>query len=157
VSNQILWRLSPGYHADKALSGDGSYRRGGRWSPPGIRVVYCADSRSLALVEVLANIRRPSLIRDQQWVLIRLDVPENLIERPTRVPETWRETPYTTAPQAFGAEWVQSQRSVALRVPSVVVPGEFNYLLNPAHPQFAKVKVGKPEPFPFDPRLAAAP
>jgi len=154
VSSLALWRVSPGYHADKAMSGDGSYRRGGRWSPPGIRVVYCADSRSLALVEVLANIRRPALLCDQQWMLIRVDVPEDLVERPARVPESWRATPYSTDTQAFGAEWVQSQRSVALRVPSVVVPGEFNYLLNPAHPKFAKVKAGKPEPFAFDPRLA---
>jgi RES domain-containing protein len=154
VNDLSLWRLSPDYHADKAMSGDGSYRRGGRWNPSGIRVIYCADSRSLALVEVLANIRRPTLLRDQQWVVIRVDVPENLVERPGRVPEAWRETPYTTAAQAFGAEWVQSLRSVALRVPSVVVPGEFNYLLNPAHPQFSKVKIGKPEKFSFDPRLA---
>ncbi len=153
MSDLTLWRLSPVYHADKAMSGDGSYRRGGRWNPPGIRVVYCADSRSLALVEVLANVRRPALLGSQPWVVIRVDVPENLVERPQRVPETWRETPYTTAPQAFGAEWVQAQRSVTLRVPSVVVPGEFNYLLNPAHPQFKKVRIGKPEPFSFDPRL----
>jgi RES domain-containing protein len=153
VSDLSLWRLSPAYHADKAMSGDGSYRRGGRWNPPGIRVIYCADSRSLALVEVLANIRRPTLLHDQQWVVIRVEVPEDLVERPTRVPEKWRETPYGTAPQAFGAEWVQAQRSVALRVPSVVVPGEFNYLLNPAHPRFGKVRVGRPEPFSFDPRL----
>jgi RES domain-containing protein len=154
VSRLGLWRVCPAFHVDKAMSGDGSYRRGGRWNRPGIRVVYCADSRSLALVEVLANIRRPSLLHEQQWVLIRVDVPVDLIERPNRVPDAWRETPYPPAPQAFGAEWVQSQRSVALRVPSVVVPGEFNYLLNPAHPQFARVKAGKPEPFSFDPRLA---
>lgn len=154
MSDLALWRLSPAYHADKALSGEGSYRRGGRWNPPGLRVVYCADSRSLAVVEVLANLRRPAFIHSQPWVLLKVSVPADLIERPARVPETWRETPYPTGTQAFGAEWVQAQRSVALRVPSAVVPGEFNYLLNPAHPQFAKVKIGKPEPFSFDPRLA---
>ncbi len=154
MSDLAVWRVSPAYHADKAMSGDGSYRRGGRWNPPGIRVVYCADSRSLALVEVLANIRRPALLHDQPWVLIRVDVPEYLVERPGRVPDDWRQHPYSVATQAFGAEWVQARRSTALRVPSVVVPGEFNYLLNPTHPQFARVKVGKPEPFSFDPRLA---
>jgi len=153
VSDLALWRLSPAYHADKAVSGEGSYRRGGRWNPPGIRVVYCADSRSLALVEILANLRRPTFLQSQPWVMIEINVPEDMVERPNRVPETWRETPYSPATQSFGAEWVQAQRSVALRVPSVVVPGEFNYLLNPAHPKFAKVKVGKPEPFAFDPRL----
>lgn len=154
MSNLTLWRLSPAYHAGKAMSGDGSYKRGGRWNPPGIRVVYCADSRSLALVEVLANVKQPTLLLDQAWVLLPVEIPESLIERPARVPDAWRETPYPTATQAFGAEWVQAQRSVALRVPSVAVPGEFNYLLNPAHPQFARIKVGRPEPFSFDPRLA---
>jgi len=154
VSELALWRLSPAYHAVNALSGEGSYRRGGRWNPPGIRMIYCADSRSLALVEVLANLRRPAFLQSQPWVMIRVSVPDDLIERPSRVPETWRQTPYSAATQALGAEWVQAHRSVALRVPSVVVPGEFNYLLNPAHPKFTKVKVGQPEPFLFDARLA---
>ncbi len=136
------------------MSGEGSYRRGGRWNPPGIRVIYCAESRSLALVEVLANLRRPGFMQSQPWVVIQAAVPSELIERPPQVPENWRETPYTTATQSFGAEWVQAQRSVALRVPSAVVPGEFNYLLNPAHPKSGKVKIGKPEPFSFDQRLA---
>lgn len=88
------------------------------------------------------------------WACLPVILPVQLIDKPDRVPDDWRLYPHSPTTQAFGAEWVQSQRSVALRVPSVVVPGEFNYLLNPAHPQFAKVKVGKPEPFSFDPRLA---
>lgn len=88
------------------------------------------------------------------WVCIPATLNLELIERADKVPREWREYPHTAATQAFGAEWVQSQRNVALRVPSTVVPGEFNYLLNPAHPGFAKVKVGKPESFFFDPRLS---
>jgi RES domain-containing protein len=153
VSSLTLWRLSPGYHAPKAMSGDGAYRRGGRWNPPGIRVIYCAESRSLAVIEVLANIKQPSILGDQAWVLIPIEVALDLVEKPPRVPESWRVTPYGTDSQAFGAEWVQAQRSAALRVPSVVVPGEFNYLLNPAHAGFKRIKVGKPEPFAFDPRI----
>jgi len=155
VSSLTLWRLSPGYHAAKAMSGEGAFRRGGRWNPPGIRVVYCADSRSLAVVEVLANVKNPSLLGDQAWVLIPLELPADCVEKPVRVPESWRDTPYTGASQSFGAEWVQSQRTVALRVPSVVVPGEFNFLLNPAHPDFKRIKAGKPESFAFDPRLGS--
>ncbi len=154
MSSLTLWRLSPGYHVAKAMSGDGAYRRGGRWNPPGVRVVYCADSRSLAVVEVLANVKRPALLGDQAWVLLPIEVPAELAEKPPRVPDSWRDTPYTLASQNFGAEWVQAGRGAALRVPSVVVPGEFNYLLNPAHAGFKRIKVGKPEPFTFDPRLA---
>jgi RES domain-containing protein len=153
VTSLTLWRLSPAYHVARAMSGDGAYRRGGRWNPPGIRVVYCAESRSLAVIEVLANLKRPSFLGDQAWVLLPVELATELVEKPPRVPDSWRDTPYSAATQAVGAEWVQAQRSVALRVPSVVVPGEFNYLLNPAHPDFKRVKAGKPEPFAFDPRI----
>ena len=78
MSGLTLWRLSPAYHAGKSMSGDGAYRRGGRWNPPGIRVVYCAESRSLAVVEVLANIKQASILGDQAWVLIPVEVPADL-------------------------------------------------------------------------------
>lgn len=153
MSNLTLWRLSPAYHAAKAMSGDGAYRRGGRWNPPGLRVVYCAESRSLAVIEVLVNVKQVALLGDQAWVFIPVDVPSEWVEKPARVPDTWRAMPYGPASQAFGAEWVQAARTPALRVPSVIVSGEFNYLLNPAHPGFKRIKAGPPEPFAFDPRF----
>ncbi len=149
-----VWRLSSARYAATAFSGEGAKHYGGRWSPPGLAVIYCAESRSLALVEVLAGTDDVDRLFEQEWVLVPADLPADCIEKPARVPEDRRQYPHSPATQAFGAGWVQSLRSVALRVPSVVVPGEFNYLLNPAHPYFAKVKIGKPEPFSFDPRLA---
>jgi RES domain-containing protein len=116
-------------------------------------VVYCADSRSLAALEVLVSLDEKERLTQVNWVCLPVVLPAELISKPDRVPDDWRLYPHPAATQVFGAEWVQSQRSVALRVPSVVVPGEFNYLLNPAHPQFSMVKGGKPEPFVFDPRL----
>ena len=82
------------------------------------------------------------------------EIADELIEKPAKLPETWRADPYSPESQGFGTDWIKAQRSVALRVPSVVVPGEFNYLLNPAHPQFSRIRIGQPEPFSFDPRLA---
>lgn len=149
-----VWRLSLARYAVTAFSGTGAKTYGGRWSPPGLAVIYSAESRSLALVEVLAGTDDSDRLIKQEWVLLSAEIPEECIEKPARVPDDWRQYPHSPAPQAFGAEWVQTQRSVALRVPSVVVPGEFNYLLNPAHPDFKRVKIGKPEPFSFDPRLA---
>lgn len=155
MSRLTLWRLCPAYRADKAMTGDGAHRRGGRWNPPGTRVVYCAESRSLAVVEVLANARLPALLHVQPWVFVAVTVDAELVECPPRVPESWRDLPYTPATQAFGAEWVRSERSAALRVPSAVVAGEFNYLLNPTHPHFSRIKAAPPEPFVFDRRLQA--
>lgn len=149
-----VWRLSLARYAVTAFSGTGAKAYGGRWSPPGLAVIYSAESRSLALVEVLAGTDDSVRLIKQKWVLLSAEIPEECIEKPARVPDDWRQYPHSPAPQAFGAEWVQARRSVTLRVPSVVVPGEFNYLLNPAHPQFGRVKIGKPEPFSFDPRLA---
>ena len=117
-------------------------------------MVYCAETRALAALEVLANIRDPKFHFALPWVAIPAEVAGELIEQPGKLPGNWQANPYPLDTQRFGAEWAQSRRSVALSVPSVVVLGEFNYLLNPAHPKFAKVKVGKPERFSFDPRLA---
>lgn len=78
-----------------------------------------------------------------------------MIQTPGRVPEDWRQFPHSLATQDFGARCATERPSVALRVPGAVVPGEFNYLLNPAHPDFKRMKTGQPEPFNFDPRLTA--
>jgi RES domain-containing protein len=155
VSTVTLWRLSPAFRVERALGGDGAFRRGGRWNSPGTRVVYCAESRSLAAMEVLANVRAAPLLFEQNWVMIPITVPTAGIEIPARVPASWRAIPYPGETQLFGSEWVRAGRSVALRVPSVVVLGEFNYLLNPAHPDFGKITVGKAETFSFDPRFRA--
>ena len=138
----------------QAISGEGARRRGGRWNLQGTRMVYCADSRSLATLEVMVHVEDVAEFAAQSWVVIPVTVPPQLIEKPARFPAAWRAVPYTTTTQVFGTEWVQTGRRAVLRVPSVVVPGEFNYLLNPFHPDFARIKVGKPQPFRFDPRLA---
>jgi RES domain-containing protein len=154
VSALLVWRLCAAKYARTAYSGEGAELFGGRWSPPGVAVAYCSDSRALAVVEVLANADEPDRLGAVQWIMVPAEISSELTEKPSRFPESWRHYPHTQETQTIGAQWVQAQRSVALRVPSAVVPGEFNYLLNPAHPQFTKVRVGKPEPFSFDPRLA---
>jgi len=154
VSELILWRLCAAKYAAQALSGEGAEMVGGRWSPPGIRVAYCAESRALAVVEVLASADEGDRLTGIKWTLVPVVVSADWIEKPTRFPDNWRQFPHAPETQRVGAEWVQARRSVALRVPSALIGGEFNYLLNPAHPQFASVKIGKPEPFLFDPRLA---
>lgn len=153
MSGLTLWRLCAAKYAAQALSGEGAEMVGGRWSPPGIRVAYCAESRALAVVEVLASADEGDRLTGIKWNLVPAVVSADWIEKPSRFPVNWRQFPHALETQRVGAEWVQARSSVVLRVPSAVVPGEFNYLLNPAHPQFPKVKIGKPEPFSFDPRL----
>jgi RES domain-containing protein len=154
VNSVTVWRLCTTRYAATAFDGEGSRRFGGRWSPIGLALTYTSESRALAMLEVLVNAEDPENVVDLAWVFITAEVPAELIEKPARVPEDWRVFPHTAAVQEFGAAWAREQRSPVLRVPSAVVPGEFNYLLNPAHPDFKRVKLGKPEPFSFDPRLA---
>jgi len=153
VSRVTVWRLCQKRHAADAFSGKGSRLFGGRWSPAGLRIAYSSESRSLAALEVLVNVRDPGLLFAQPWAILPATIPTDLIERPRRVPENWRATPYGSETQAFGSEWAKAERSVALQVPSSVVLGEFNYLLNPDHPDFSKIEIGAFAPFEFDSRI----
>ena len=153
MSALLLWRLCAAKYGTTAYSGEGADLYGGRWSPPGIRLAYCSESRALAMIEVLANADEPDRLFSLKWVMVSAELPAESIERPSRVPANWRNYPHPRETQAIGPDWAKAGRTVGLRVPSAVVPGEFNYLLNPAHPQFAQVKLGAPEPFAFDPRL----
>ena len=148
-----MWRLCAAKYRDTAFSGDGARLYGGRWSPPGIAVVYAAESRALAVVEILANVDDAEVLFDVAWVVVSAEIPAGMIESPTRLPDSWRQFPHPVETQTLGSEWARAGKFAALRVPSAVVPGEFNYLLNPAHADFKRVKIGSPESFAFDPRL----
>ena len=155
MSPLTVWRLCTAKYAGAAFDGEGARLYGGRWSPKGIPLIYTAESRSLAILEVLANTDEPGQLALIPWVFFRAELDADMIQAPDRVPEDWRQFPHSLATQDFGARWAQEGRSAALRVPSAVVPGEFNYLINPAHSGFKRVKIGRPEPFVFDPRLTA--
>jgi RES domain-containing protein len=80
-----------------------------------------------------------------------LDLVSDLSE--ADLPEDWNSRPISPSTRAIGDRWFKKQSSAVLRVPSIVVPDEYNYLLNPTHPDFAKIKIGKPIIYFFDPRL----
>jgi RES domain-containing protein len=88
-----------------------------------------------------------------RWATIPVRIDERFIEIAYPLPEDWRQLPAPTSTRELGSRWVAESRSVVLRVPSIVVDGEFNYLLNPRHPDFARLEIGEPQLFSFDPRL----
>jgi RES domain-containing protein len=142
--------------AATAFSGIGAARGGGRWNSRGTHVAYAALSRSLAELEVLVHIDR--LRAPFDYVFVEADIPRDAIEtvRVGRLPSDWRSMPPPPELRVIGDAWIRSQRSLALRVPSAVVPEEFNLLVNPTHPRFGELRVvGKPEPVVFDARLFA--
>lgn len=93
------------------------------------------------------------LLTAVKWVTIPVDIDERLIEIAKHLPEDWRELPAPASTHDFGSQWVMQGRSPVLRVPSIVVDGEFNYILNPRHADFGRLKIGTSMPFSFDPRL----
>lgn len=153
MSSITAWRLCAAHYATAAFAGEGSRLFGGRWSPVGLAVAYTSESRALAMLEVLANAEDAELVVHVPWTFVPAEFPTHLIEKPTRVPEDWRAFPHAVSAQEFGAAWAREGRSAVLRVPSAVVPGEFNFLLHPAHPDFKHVKLGPAQPFSFDARL----
>jgi len=148
------WRLCQRKWAARAFDGHGAALYPGRWNRAGARVVYVAESRSLAALEVLANVADKTLLTHAQWILIPVQFDPALVFIPERVPPKWRHVPAPEATRDFGQQWLAAARHPAMRVPSAVTLGEFNYLLNPLHPAFGRLEIGKPEVFDFDPRLA---
>ena len=136
------------------LSGTGASRLGGRWNHPGVSVVYTASSRSLATVEYLVHV--PAGLLPEDLHLAVLDLPDPLpSERidPADLPPHWRVYPPPPELAELGSAWARSSRSFMLRVPSAVVEGEDNILLNPAHPAIEQVILSEIRPYIFDQRL----
>jgi RES domain-containing protein len=148
------WRITKRAHVRTAFDGTGARKYGGRWNSPGNAVVYTAQSQSLAALEVLVHLDSPVLL--QKYVLIGVDIDESLVSEVARsgLPRNWQSDPPPAELRAIGDRWFVGGTSAVLRVPSTLVPGESNFLLNPFHPEFRKLHVGKPVSFRFDPRLA---
>lgn len=146
------WRIVKEKHAATAFDGEGAALCGGRWNSTGTRLVYTSGSKALATLESLVHLNPPVVFR---YVAIEVVFDEALLEKfPAKhLPPDWTGEPPPPSAQQIGDLWVKQARSVILELPSVIIPSEPNYLINPAHPDFKKLKLGKPEPFSFDARL----
>jgi RES domain-containing protein len=149
------WRITKRKHAKAAFNGEAARQFGGRWNQPGVAIVYTAGSQSLAALEMLVHLDSSELL--QKYVLFEVGIEESLVTQVERsqLPRDWRADPPPEKVRALGDEWALAAVSAVLRVPSVMVPGEDNFLLNPRHRDFPQLRIGKPQPFQFDPRLAA--
>jgi RES domain-containing protein len=148
-----LWRIVKRRRARTAFDGEAALRFGGRWNSAGRLAVYASATKSLALLEVLVHldVGRPL----PRFVAYAFEIDDAEVERMPleRLPRHWRTSRGFLATQRIGDEWLAAANAVALAVPSAIVPEESNYLLNPAHPAYARLKFGRPMPFLLDPRL----
>jgi RES domain-containing protein len=108
----------------------------------------------LAALETLVNAEDKELLSSAQWAAIPVEIEEGLMLMPGRFPDDRRNLPAPASTRQYGGHWLRRLEKPVLRVPSVVTLGEWNYLLNPLHPEFGKLRIGKPSKFVFDGRLA---
>jgi RES domain-containing protein len=150
-----VWRLVTARFARSAFSGDGARFYGGRWNRKGIPGVYTAAPQSLAMLEMLVQ-DEPLRAR---YVMIGARIPKGVkIDRvkPEDLPADWRSIAARESLQAIGTEWARKRGAAVLAAPSAVIPDEINYLLNPLHPDFRRIRVGKAQRFETDLRLIRA-
>ena len=120
---------------------------GGRWNSPGSALVYTASSLPLAVLEILVHLPRESIL--SLFTSIPVEFSAALVSpMGGRLPADWRLYPAPQSTMQIGDKWLRAETSAILEVPSVIVPTESNFLLNPAHQDFAKIVIGKAEPFP---------
>lgn len=140
-----VWRLSSGRYPP--LAGEGARLVGGRWNSPGRPLVYTSESLALCLAECLVHIPG-GLPRD--YVASRISIPDDSVEFGDLAFDILSPLGIT---RTFGDGWLAETRTIALRVPSAVLPDSYNVLINPLHPRAGEVRVISQQPFRFDPRL----
>ena len=149
-----VWRIASARHT--AFDGEGARRYGSRWTPRGLSAVFTSATLSLAALERFVHI--DSDLERDDLVAIPVEISfDTAIQSVTSedLPADWRTYPAPPALALIGERWLRESRSAVLSVPSVVIPHERNFILNPAHPDFATFTIGLTESFSFDPRMWA--
>jgi RES domain-containing protein len=149
-----VYRITQEAYADD-LSGNGSRLFGGRWNSEGFYALYSAANRSLALLETLAH--SPSkLFRYKIYILVTVFIPESIsieILKEKDLPANWDALDIQHVTQKIGDKFLLAQKSAVLQVPSVLMPEEYNYVINPLHPSMKEMKVIHKRKIKFNDRL----
>ena len=137
------------------LSGKGAELAGGRWNSKGKAVLYTSQSRALCTAEIAVHTPLGNIPRDYE--IVEINVPDSILSideiEITELPIDWKSIPHSHASQEIGDKFLSENKFLVFKVPSVVVLGEFNFLINPAHRRFNEVEITSIDPFEFDVRL----
>jgi len=149
-----LYRIVKPKRARDPLDGTGARLHGGRWNAVGTPLLYCAGSLALAALEV--RVHTPGSALGIRWSVIVLEIDDDAIAdlALTTLPAEWAADPAPESLKRIGSHWADQRRSLALRVPSAVIPSESNVLVNVLHPDLHRVRHVSTGDFRFDPRLA---
>ena len=147
----FVWRICSQKYRASAFSGIGGLYVPGRWHPQGHKIVYTAESLALASLEIFVHLEsdRVPLVAIKAMMSDELEIEEL---EPSQLPDNWQDTSAYPLLQKIGRDWLTSLRTPILKVPSSIVPVEYNYLLNPQHPEL-KVVLEPPMKFKFDHRM----
>jgi RES domain-containing protein len=148
----IVFRLSKAPFAHD-LTGRGAELAGGRWNSKGLPMLYTGASRALCTAEVAVHTSLGILPKD--YVIVEIEIPEDSIQaiELSELPSNWREFPHLESTKTIGDSFLKRNAFLVLKVPSAVVQGDYNYLVNPFHADFQKVKIISKMTFEFDRRL----
>lgn len=136
------------------LSGKGAEIAGGRWNSKGTAMLYTSQSVALCTVEIAVHTPLGNIPTD--YTLVTLEIPDDLpLEELTSgdLPVDWKALPHSHSTQLIGDGFVSAGKNAILKVPSAVIPGEYNFLVNPSHPESNRIQVITTEPYEFDSRL----
>lgn len=151
----LIYRIDRKKRQHNTLSGIGAEIYGGRWNLPGTRAVYCAGSRSLAILEMLVHMDMKHVPNDR--IIVKIEVPnEKLIQYYDRknLPPNWNKFPYKHNSQQVFSDWINLEDvGPVLALPSAVVPEEWNFIINPLHQKMNKIRVVEVQPLAIDERL----
>jgi RES domain-containing protein len=148
-----VFRLSRKIYASE-LSGIGTSKSGNRWNTKGIEIIYSSASRALAMAEVSVHISLATLPKG--FVMMEINIPSNISIQTVKekdLPENWNDFPHNLPTQKIGNNFIHSKKTCILKVPSAVVKGDYNYLINPHHREFYNIKILSISAFPFDRRI----
>lgn len=149
----IVYRLARGKYA-LDLSGTGASLFGYRWNSKGIKAVYTASSRALAMAEVLVHL--PLNFLPDNYVMLEIEIPNGIkIDEVdvSKLKNNWNSFPHPAENQEIGDGFFRDNKACVLKVPSAVVKGDFNFLLNPNHPDMKKIRIVNLSDFLFDKRI----
>jgi RES domain-containing protein len=149
-----VWRICAAKHVKDAFSGEGAKIYPGRWNKHGTKMVYTAQSESLALLEIIVNVPSYRHLKTHVVTPATFDTALITFLDPSKLPTDWLDNPIPPSTRSIGDAWAKSSSSAVFCVPSTVIPTEYNYLLNPDHSDFSRILIGKPKGLHLDPRLA---